>query len=129
MAKILDKIRRSSLTVPQGVRCAGSHDVMPVRIVSVNPSEILIRWTAGSAGPCSLHAIRCVGFRSLGQSAIMSMLGPRFDTALTTRIFSPFATVMSDVGSASAVAALTLAVEDCAIGSTIPNNCGLWASS
>jgi hypothetical protein len=111
-----------TITVPHGVQRTGSHDVIPVRIVSTTPSERRTRCTPGSVVPCSLHTMRCVGCRSSGHSAIMSMLGPAFGAAVTTRTRRPLATVMRDVGSCSAVLALTLAVEDAASGSTIPNS-------
>ena len=51
----------------------------------------------------------------------MSMLGPTFARAVTTRALSPFASVTREVGSAAAVAALMLAVDEASTGVTIPN--------
>ncbi len=44
--------------VPQGVRCSGSPDVNPVRIVSTEPSDRRMRWTPGKVVPCSFTTIR-----------------------------------------------------------------------
>src|SRR5262245_58043170 len=65
-----------------------------------------------------------VGCTSSGQSAIWSMLAPRFAAADTTRRRRLLATVASAVGSASAVAASMLAVDEWAIGPARPNTMG-----
>jgi hypothetical protein len=71
--------------VPHGVMREGSQLSSPdTTIVSTSPSEIRIRWTPGSGSLSSLHVISQVGFVSFGQSAIMSVFGPAFGSAVTT---------------------------------------------
>ena len=84
-----------TVTVPHGVARTGSHDVRPeAMIVSGTPVARLMRCTPICPAPCSLHAIRCVGW-SFGHSTIMSMFGPSAGSALTTLTRRPGATVTS----------------------------------
>src|SRR6266851_633011 len=64
-----------TMMVPHGVRLEGSHEMVPVRIVSTVPSSRRTRWTPGWAAPSSLQKMRWVGEELSGQSAIMSTLG------------------------------------------------------
>src|SRR5262245_8702882 len=107
------------MIVPQAVRRMGSQLDVPVMIVSVAPVSRLIRCTPGSAVPCSLHVMRCVGFESFGQKAIMSVFAP--EDVVTTRALRPLASVMSFVGSALAVAASMDCVDEAATGLPTPN--------
>ncbi len=109
------------MIVPHGVRLTGSHEDVPVRIVSTRPSESRIRCTPGSLGPPSLQAMRWVGVESFGHSAIMSMFVPAFAAAVTTRTRRLWATVASAVGSDCAVGWSILSVDEAATGPTTPN--------
>jgi hypothetical protein len=129
-------IRRPSLPdssaatiVPHAVRRTGSQDTVPVSMVSTRPSLNRIRCSPGLAAPCSLQAIRWVGFQSFGHSAIMSTLAPALGAAVTTRACRPLASVTSAVGSASAADFAMLAVEDSGTDATTPNRCGACARS
>ncbi len=111
------------MMVPHGVRLEGSHEMVPVRIVSTVPSSRRTRWTPGWAAPSSLQKMRWVGEELSGQSAIMSTLGPRFVAADTTCARRPPANVTSAVGSLLASAALMLSVDEAASGAWTPKSC------
>src|SRR5262245_9855858 len=111
-----------TMIVPQGVRRTGSQSTVPRRIVSTEPLDSRMRWTPGCVvSSVSLQTIRCVGAESFGHRAIMSRLGPALAALVTTCTLKPFATVASERGSASAVLASTLSVEDCLRGLLKPN--------
>ena len=79
-----------------------------------------MRTRPGSVVPCSLHAIRYVGFQSFGQSEIWSMTaGP---CVVTTFAVKPLASVTSFVGSAWASACDTCWVDEFASGVPTPNS-------
>ena len=109
------------MMVPQAVRRTGSHDVRPESTMfSTRPSEILMRCRATTPAACSLQAIRWVGLLSFGHNAIWSILGPRFDAALTTLALRPFARVTRAAGLASACTAVRLALEELPRGPFYP---------